>query len=146
MPKKPPTTIAEYIAAAPAAGRPHLSRLYSILKKAAPDAEETFKWSQPFFVEPRFLFAFSAHKTHLSFVPMAATLAVFRDELAKHEVTQLLIKFPYSKPLPEALIRKIAKYRVKAVAARKDDSFWDPASSAGSTVRKKKVAKRKTAR
>jgi uncharacterized protein YdhG (YjbR/CyaY superfamily) len=142
---KRPSTIAEYIAAAPAAGRPHLSRLYSILKTAAPDAEETFKWSQPFFVEPRFLFAFAAHKSHLSFVPMAATLAVFRNALAGHQVTQLLIKFPYDKPLPEALIRKIAKYRVKAVAARKDDSFWDPASSEAGT-RKKKTAKRKSAR
>ena len=39
-----------------------------ILKSVAPEAEEAIKWGTPFFVEPRFLFAFSAHKAHLNFV------------------------------------------------------------------------------
>ena len=61
MPSKRPTTIAEYIRAAPCAAQPHLRRLYAILKGVAPEAEEAIKWGTPFFVEPRFLFAFSAH-------------------------------------------------------------------------------------
>jgi hypothetical protein len=31
---------------------------------------------------------------------------------------------PYDEPLPEKLIRAIAKHRVQAVNARKDDGFW----------------------
>ena len=62
MGSKCPTTIAEYIGAAPREGQPHLRRLYAILKSVAPEAEEAIKWGTPFFVEPRFLFAFSAHK------------------------------------------------------------------------------------
>ena len=61
MASKRPTTIAEYIEAAPREGQPHLRRLYAILKSVAPKAEEAIKWGTPFFVEPRFLFAFSAH-------------------------------------------------------------------------------------
>ena len=39
-----PTTIAQYIDAAPPAGQSHLRELYAILKSVAPDAEETIKW------------------------------------------------------------------------------------------------------
>ncbi|RYF56145.1 MAG: DUF1801 domain-containing protein, partial [Comamonadaceae bacterium] len=59
-----PTTIGDYIAAAPAAGQPLLHELYAILKNAAPQAEEAIKWGTPFFTEPRFVYAFSAHKAH----------------------------------------------------------------------------------
>ncbi len=121
---KRPATIAEYIRAAPREGQPHLRRLYAILKSVAPKAEEAMKWGTPFFVEPRFLFAFSAHKAHLNFTPLAAGLKPFRKELAKHRTTSGMLQVPYTEPLPEALIRKIAKHRVKAVRERKDDSFW----------------------
>ena len=81
MPRKRPTTIAEYIRLAPRAGQPHLRRLHAILKSVAPDAEEAIKWGMPFFVDPRFVFAFSAHKAHCNFAPTAAALNAFRQEL-----------------------------------------------------------------
>ena len=124
MASKRPTTIAEYIQAAPREGQPHLRRLYAILKSVAPDAEEGIKWGTPFFVEPRFLFAFSAHKAHLDFTPTAAGLEPFRKELAKHKTTKHLLQVPYDAPLPEVLIRRIARRRVQDVRKRKDDSFW----------------------
>ncbi len=71
---KRPTTIAAYIKAAPVEGQPHLRRLHAILKSVAPGAKEVIKWGHPFFVEPRFLFSFSAHKSHVSFAPMVAGL------------------------------------------------------------------------
>jgi uncharacterized protein YdhG (YjbR/CyaY superfamily) len=125
MASKRPTTIAEYIQAAPRAGQPHLRRLYAILKSVAPEAEETIKWNTPFFVEPRFLFAFSAHKAHLGFTPSPAALEPFRQELKQHETTPAgILKVPYDEPLPEDLIRKIAEHRLQMVSEREDDSFW----------------------
>ena len=124
MPKNHPATIAEYIQAAPRAGQPHLRRLYAILKSVAPEAEETIKWGTPFFVEPRFLFAFSAHKAHLSFAPMATGLEPFRKELENHETTKNFLQIAYGKPLPENLIRRIAKRRLRDVRQRDDDAFW----------------------
>ena len=121
---KRPTTIAAYIQAAPREAQPHLRRLYAILKSVAPKADEAIKWGNPFFVEPRFLFAFSAHKAHVSFAPMAWGLEPFRKELAKHKTTANFLQIPYDEPLPEALIRKIAKHRVRAVRKCKDDTFW----------------------
>jgi uncharacterized protein YdhG (YjbR/CyaY superfamily) len=124
MPAKRPTTIDAYIRAAPREGQPHLRRLHEILKGVAPQAEEAIKWGTPFFVEPRFLFAFSAHKAHLSFTPMESGLAPFREELKAYKTTKLMLKIPYDQPLPETLIRKIARRRVADVRKRKDDGFW----------------------
>jgi uncharacterized protein YdhG (YjbR/CyaY superfamily) len=122
--KKRPDTIVEYIAAAPPAGQSHARRLYRILKGVAPHATETIKWGTPFFVEPRFLFAFSAHKSHLSFAPMAAALAHFRKELARYDVTKNFLRIPYDQPVPEALVRRIARHCVRQLRSREGDSFW----------------------
>jgi uncharacterized protein YdhG (YjbR/CyaY superfamily) len=124
MAGKRPTTIAEYIDAAPRAGQPHLRRVYAILKKVAPKAQETIKWGTPFFVQPKFLFAFSAHKAHLSFAPMAAAMQAFRKELKAYETTRNFLKIPYDEPVPEALVRKLARHCLKVVNERDDDAFW----------------------
>jgi uncharacterized protein YdhG (YjbR/CyaY superfamily) len=124
MPGKRPTTIDQYIRNAPLAGQLHLRRLYAILKSVAPDAEEAIKWGMPFFIEPRFLFAFSAHKAHLNFTPMEAGLKPFRKELEKHKTTKGMLQIPYDKPLPENLVRKMAVRRLRDVRKRKDDAFW----------------------
>ena len=124
MASKRPTTIAEYIRAAPRVAQPHLRRLYAILKSVAPEAEEAIKWGTPFFVEPRFLFAFSAFKAHCAFAPGAAAMKVFRKELAQHKTTKNYLQIPYDQPLPEALIRKIAEHCVRVVGEREDDAFW----------------------
>jgi uncharacterized protein YdhG (YjbR/CyaY superfamily) len=124
MASKRPTTIAEYIRAAPREGQPHLRRLYAILKSVAPEAEEAIKWGTPFFVEPRFLFAFSAHKAHINFAPTAEGLEAFRKELEDHKTTTNFLQLAYNEPLPEALVRKIAEYRVRVVRERGDDAFW----------------------
>jgi uncharacterized protein YdhG (YjbR/CyaY superfamily) len=122
--RKRPTTIPEYIRAAPREGQPHLRRLYKILRKAAPDAEEAIKWGSPFFVEPRFVYAFSAYKGHLDFAPSTTALKAFGEELKKHRTTKNYLQVPYDEPLPEDLIRRIAEYRVREVRERQDDNFW----------------------
>lgn len=120
-----PATIAAYIQAAPAAGQPHLRRLYGILKEVAPEADEAIKWGTPFFVEPRFLFAFSAHKAHLNFVATETALEHFHRELEGYKTTARgMLQLPYSKPIPEGLVRRIAEFRRQAVAEREDDAFW----------------------
>ncbi|TWT30592.1 iron chaperone [Blastopirellula retiformator] len=122
--KQKPTTIAQYIAAAPPAGKSHLKQIYAILKSVAPDAEEAIKWNTPFFVEPRFLFAFAAFKSHCTFAPTAATLAHFQKELKNYRTTKNYLQVGYTDDVPEDLIRRMAEHCVEVVAAREDDSFW----------------------
>ena len=83
---------------------------------------EAIKWGTPFFVEPRFVFAFSAHKAHCNFAPTPAALEHFRKELKKHKTTKNYLQIPYNKSLPEDLIRKIAKYRLRNMG--ESDAFW----------------------
>ena len=119
-----PTTIAEYIEVAPVAGQEHLRKLYALLKGVAPEAEEAIKWGTPFFVEPRFVFAFSAHKAHLDFSVTEAGIEPFRAELEGYTATKSgLLQVRYDEPLPEDLIRRIAERRVQDVRERDDDSF-----------------------
>ena len=99
-----------------------MRRLYAILKSVAPEAQEGIKWGTPFFVEPRFLFAFSAHKAHCNFAPTAAALEAFRKELGKHKTTTNFLQIPYNEPVPEDLVRRIAEYRVRHIG--EGDGFW----------------------
>lgn len=121
---KRPATIAEYIRSAPSEGQAHLRKVYAILKQVAPDAEEAIKWGTPFFVEPRFVFAFSAHKAHLDFAPPRVVLDAFREELSGHRTTKNYLQVRYSDPVPEDLIRRMAESAIKSVRERQDDAFW----------------------
>ena len=122
--KKRPTTVAEYIKAAPRAAQPHLREMRAILQSVAPHATEVIKWGIPFFVEPRFLFAYSAHKSHLSLAPGATALEAFAKGLEAHDATKYMMRIPYDAPIPEALVRKLAEYSLKHTTARGTDSFW----------------------
>lgn len=124
MASQRPGTIEEYIRSAPPAGQPHLRRLYAILKSVAPEAEEAIKWGVPFFIEPRFVFSFSAHKAHCNFAPSPSALEAFREELEEHKTTTNYLQIPYDEPVPEELVRRIAEYRLREVRERDDDSFW----------------------
>lgn len=101
-----------------------MRRLHAILKSVAPQAGEAIKWGTPFFVEPRFLFSFSAFKAHLNFAPTAAAMKAFRKELKAHCTTEHMLQVSYDEPLPEDLIRRMAGYCVRELRKRKSDTFW----------------------
>lgn len=122
MSEKKPATVDEYIDAAPKEGQKKLREIRALLRKVAPDATEKLKWGNPVFEEKRILFAFSAFADHLNFMPTRTTLAQFEEDLAEYTTGKDTIQFPYDKPLPKALIRKIAKYRAKDV--RENDARW----------------------
>ena len=122
MAKAKPTTVDECIETAPPEGQARLREMRDILRKAAPGAEEKLKWRTPVFEEKRILFSFSAHKKHLNFMPTAPSLEPFRGELAAYTTGNDTVQFPYDRPLPKALIRRIARHRLKDV--RENDARW----------------------
>lgn len=117
-----PSTIDEYIAAAPMQAQEKLHEIRAILKEVAPNAKEAIKWGQPVMEEKRILVAYSAHKSHLNFMPTRSTVDVFREELTGYTTGKDTIQFPYDQSLPEELIRKIAIHRAWDV--RENDSRW----------------------
>ena len=122
MPEKKPASVDEYIENAPAMAQPHLRRMREILRGVAPGASEAIKWGYPVLEEKRILFSFSAHKTHLNFMPTGQTLTHFREALAGYRTGKDTIQFPYDRPLPEELIREIAAYRRRDV--HENDARW----------------------
>ena len=122
MPKKKPTTVEEYIQAAPKEAQKKLREIRAVLKKVAPKANETLKWGSPVFEEGRILFSYSAHKSHLNFSPTGPAMKPFKDELETYKTGKDTIQFSYDKPLPKSLIRKIAVFRARQV--KEDDARW----------------------
>jgi uncharacterized protein YdhG (YjbR/CyaY superfamily) len=122
MSKIKPKTVDEYIDAAPKEAQEKLRELRAILKETVPDAEEKLKWGSPVFEEKRILFAYTAYKSHLNFMPTGPAMKPFKEELAEYKTGKDTIQFPYNKPLPEELIRKIALYR--AIDVRENDALW----------------------
>ncbi len=122
MLKIKPKTVDEYIDLAPTAAQEKLIELRSVLKKVVPNATEALKWGSPVFEEKRILFAYSAFKAHLNFMPTHSAMIPFKNELAKYVTGKDTIQFPYTEKLPRALIRKIAAFRAKDV--RENDARW----------------------
>ena len=122
MATKKPTTVTEYINEAPKEAKEKLRELRAILKKVAPKAKESLKWGAPVLEEKRILFSFKAFKSHINFMPTKDSLKPFTEELANYKTGKDTIQFPYDKPLPKALIRKIALHRAKEV--RENDAKW----------------------
>jgi uncharacterized protein YdhG (YjbR/CyaY superfamily) len=115
MKKVKPTSVEEYINAAPGNARQKLIEIRSILKEVAPNATETLKWGMPVFEEKRILFSYAAFKSHLNFVPTGPAMEQFRKELENYKTGKDTIQFPYDRPLPKELIIKIATYRRRDV-------------------------------
>ena len=115
-------TVTEYITAATPQAQEKLQEIRAILKNVAPDATETLKWGSPVFEEKRILFTYAAFKAHLNFMPTPSALEPFKEELSPYKTGKGTIHFPYDKPLPDALIYKIAAYRAQDV--RENDARW----------------------
>jgi uncharacterized protein YdhG (YjbR/CyaY superfamily) len=112
----------EYIEAAPEHARKKLYEIRTLLKKAAPKATEAIKWNSPVLEEKRILFAFSAFKDHMTFMPTRQTLEPFKKELKGFKTGSDTVQFSYDEPLPVSLIRKLAEHRVKQV--QEEDAKW----------------------
>ena len=117
-----PTTVTEYIKAAPRDAQKMLRELRAILKEVAPKAKEGLKWGSPVLEENRILFAYSAFKSHINFMPTHSSLAPFKEELKEYKTGKDTLQLPYDKPLPKLLIKKIATHRAKDV--RENDALW----------------------
>ena len=93
---------------------PVLQKMREIIKSVAPDAEEVISYNMPAFKYHGMLVGFAAAKKHCGFYPWnGSTVKKFAEELKGYETSPGAIQFPYVKPLPVALIKKIVKSRIK---------------------------------
>ena len=117
-----PTTIAQYVNAAPKEARAKLREMRALIAAAAPGATQSLKWSMPAFSYARILVTFAAFKRHIGFFPTPSAVRAFSKDLTKYKTSKATIQFPLDQPLPRALITRITKFRVKEAKGR--DAKW----------------------
>ncbi len=108
-----PTTVTEYINAAPKETRAKLRELRALVRKLAPDAVEGLKWSMPSYSYRTILLNFAPAKTHIGLYPGPELIKIFEKDLVNYKTSKGTIQFPLDKPLPKTLIKKLVMYRVK---------------------------------
>jgi uncharacterized protein YdhG (YjbR/CyaY superfamily) len=109
-----PKNIDEYIAAFPNDVQDILEKIRMTIRKAAPDAEETISYQMPTFtLKGHYLVYFAAYKKHIGFYPAPIGHAEFEADLLGYESGKGTVKFPYDKPIPFDLIRKIVQFRAQ---------------------------------
>jgi uncharacterized protein YdhG (YjbR/CyaY superfamily) len=116
----PPKDTDTYLASLPGDARMALEKVRAAIKSAAPEAVEAISYSMPAFkYRGRALVAYAAFKDHCSLFPMSsAVIEAHAADLAAHDTAKGTIRFPASKPLPAALIKKLVKARIAENEAR----------------------------
>ena len=109
-----PGNIDDYIATFPKDIQQNLEQIREIIKKAAPDVEETISYAIPTFtLNGEYVVYFAGYKNHISLYPAPRQNDAFKKELSVYKGGKGTVQFPLDKPIPISLITKIVKFRVK---------------------------------
>jgi uncharacterized protein YdhG (YjbR/CyaY superfamily) len=114
--KSQPITIDSYSKNFPKDVQAVLYKVRSVIKKAAPKAEETMSYGMPTFkLQGKILVHFAAWKNHIGFYPTPTGIEVFKKDLVKYVGAKGSAQFPLTQKIPYDLIKKITLFRVKEV-------------------------------
>lgn len=105
--------VSAYIAAAPKSVRPKLKQLRTIIKKTAPKATEKLSYQMPYYGYRGRLVYFACARSHIGLYIPPPVLAEHKQELTSYSTTKATVRFPFDKPLPASLIRRLIKTRMK---------------------------------
>jgi uncharacterized protein YdhG (YjbR/CyaY superfamily) len=105
-------SIDEYIATFPADIQKILQEIRTVIKAAAPEAEEKISYQMPTFFMNGNLVHFAAFKNHIGFYPTPSGTEAFQKELSIYKGAKGSVQFPLDKPMPLKLITRIVKFRV----------------------------------
>ena len=113
MAKQKFRTVDEYIASFSPEVQEILQKIRAIVRKAAPEAEETIKYQMPTFIFKGNLVYFAAFKNHIGFFPKASAIEAFKKQLSSYQTSKGTIQFPIDEPIPFDLVKEIVQFRVR---------------------------------
>ena len=118
---KAPKTVDEYLAAVPEPARGTLKHIRAVIQSLVPsETTEVISYGMPMFKYNGMLVGYAAFKNHCSLFPTGSgVLDRFEKELTGYRTSKGTIQFPPDKPLPDALLKKIVKARIK------ENEEWD---------------------
>ena len=101
--------------------RAAIQKLRETIAAAVPQAEEGITYSMPGFkLGGKGLVCYAAFNDHYSFFPMSgAAIDAHRDELGHRVTGKGTIRFEYGEQLPVGLVKKVVKWRVAEVTAKR---------------------------
>jgi uncharacterized protein YdhG (YjbR/CyaY superfamily) len=114
-----PNNVEEYFAELDRVSHGALSELRSIIKQAAPDAEETLSYGMPCFKQNGILVYYAAFKGHYSLFPTGSGIKHFKDRLTNFKTSKGTIQFKFGDPLPVELITDIVRFRLEENSFKK---------------------------
>ena len=106
-------SVDEYIRLFPPATQKMLRQLRQIIRSTAPKATEGISYGIAGYKHQGTLIFFAGFKNHIGIYPAPRQVPAFQKELAAYKGGKGTVQFPLDQPLPEALIRKIVRYRLK---------------------------------
>ena len=107
-----PTNIDEYIASFPESIQIVLEQLRSVIREAAPQAEEAISYAMPSFKLNGNMIWFGAFSKHIGFYPKVTGTDALSKELSNYKGTKGSVHFPLGKPMPLKLISDMVKFRL----------------------------------
>ncbi len=113
--KVTPKTVDEYLADIPEPAQSALRHIREVIQSVVPmETTEVISYGIPMFKYRGMLVGYAAFKNHCSLFPTGSgVLDQFDKELRGYRTSKGTIQFPSDKPLPDALVKKIVKARVK---------------------------------
>ena len=107
-------TIDEYIETFPNEVQRLLRKMRRTISEAAPEAVEAISYQMPTFkLHGKNLVHFAAFKSHIGFYPIPSGIKAFQKELAPYKQGKGSVQFPFDRPIPVSLVKKIVAFRVK---------------------------------
>ena len=110
-----------YFAGVPEPARSTLKHIRAVIRSVVPkETTEVISYGIPMFKYNGMLVGYAAFKNHCSFFPTGSgVLDQFEKELQGYRTSKGTIQFQLDKPLPDTLVKKIVKARVK------ENNEWD---------------------
>ncbi len=103
-----------YISTFPADVQDILKKIRTIIKKAAPEAVESFAYGMPAYkTNGKPLVYFAGFRNHIGFYATPTGHKQFSAELSNFKQGKGSVQFSLDKPVPFDLIRRIVEFRVK---------------------------------
>ena len=114
-------TVDEYLAGTPEPARSTLQHIRKVIKSVVPkETTEVISYRIPVFKYNGMLVGYAAFAKHCSLFPTGSgVIEKFAKELKGYKTSRGTIQFPSDKPIPDALVKKIVRERVK------ENREWD---------------------
>ena len=109
-----PKDIDDYLADTPEPARDMLIKMRAAIRSALPaEATEVISYRMPAFKLNKVLVWFAAFRDHCSLFPTGTVLAQFKSDLAGYKTSKGTVQFPFDKPPPTPLIKRLVKARLE---------------------------------